>query len=214
MSTHSERRPSVQKTEVVFKLGGRLLSDGERFNTVVRAIEAAAPGRRLLIIPGGGPFADAVREADRRVRLSADVAHWMAILAMDQYAHLIAGRLRGAVLVADRQEIDSALAGPGAPAGATGGPDRDAGLARPKIPVLAPYRWLREADPLPHSWDVTSDSIAAWVAGQLGARRLILVKPAGAAGELVDPFFRHALPPGIEHAIVTADQLERLESEL
>jgi dihydroneopterin aldolase len=126
----------------------------------------------------------------------------MAILAMDQYAHLIAGRLRGATLVASRDEIEGARSRGGRGKGAR------------KIPVLAPYRWLREADPLPHSWDVTSDSIAAWVAGELGARRLILVKPAGAAGELVDPFFQHALPPGIDHVIVTADQLERLDAAL
>ncbi|HET8757356.1 MAG TPA: hypothetical protein VFM58_15160, partial [Solirubrobacteraceae bacterium] len=31
-------------------------------------------------------------------------------------------------------------------------------------------------DGLPASWDVTSDSIAAWVAGRAGAGRLVLVK--------------------------------------
>ena len=45
------------------------------------------------------------------------------------------------------------------------------------VPVLAPLRWLRNADPLPHSWDVTSDSIAAWMAGEFGAADLLLVKP-------------------------------------
>jgi aspartokinase-like uncharacterized kinase len=77
------------------------------------------------------------------------------------------------------------------------------------IPVLAPYSWLRRADPLPHSWDVTSDSIAAWVAGQVRARRLLLVKPAQAAGgNLVDAYFRHALPENIESEIVAADRID------
>ena len=31
-------------------------------------------------------------------------------------------------------------------------------------------------DALPASWEVTSDSIAAWVADQVGAGRLVLVK--------------------------------------
>ena len=63
-----------------------------------------------------------------------------------------------------------------------------------RVPVLAPSQWLREADPLPHSWDVTSDSIAAWVAGAVGARELVLVKPAGAAGaDTVDPYFSRVL---------------------
>ena len=56
-------------------------------------------------------------------------------------------------------------------------------LAAGRVPVIAPYRWLREADPLPHSWDVTSDSIAAWLASALGAARLVLVKPPGATGD-------------------------------
>jgi dihydroneopterin aldolase len=98
----------------------------------------------------------------------------MAVLAMDQSAHLIAARLAGGTLVANCRDMRMAL---------------DAG----RVPVLAPSQWLREADPLPHSWDVTSDSIAAWVAGAVGARRLVLVKPAGAAGaDLIDPYFSRA----------------------
>ena len=45
-----------------------------------------------------------------------------------------------------------------------------------RLNVLAPSAWLLRADPLPHSWDITSDSIAAWIARVLGARRLMLVK--------------------------------------
>jgi hypothetical protein len=54
---------------------------------------------------------------------------------------------------------------------------------------------------------VTSDSIAAWVAGQIGARRLVLVKPVGAtAGSLLDPHFPQALPADVIPVVVTADQ--------
>ncbi|HET9358354.1 MAG TPA: hypothetical protein VFO58_01305, partial [Vicinamibacterales bacterium] len=116
--------------------------------------------------------------------------HWMAVLAMDQYAQLIASRLEGGVLITEPGEIAAAL---------------DGG----SIPVLAPYRWLRKVDPLPHCWDVTSDSIAAWVAGQIDAGRLVLVKPAGAAGdELVDMYFRQVLPDDIASVVVAADRIE------
>ena len=47
----------------------------------------------------------------------------------------------------------------------------------PGVAVLAPYRWMRAADVLPHTWDATSDSVAAFVAGALDAERLVLVKP-------------------------------------
>ena len=58
--------------------------------------------------------------------------------------------------------------------------------SRGRIPVLAPRRFLDEIDasspdPLPHSWDVTTDSIAARVAVHLGAAELVLLKSAPAA---------------------------------
>jgi hypothetical protein len=64
--------------------------------------------------------------------------------------------------------------------------------------VLAPSRWLAAADPLPHTWEVTSDSIAAWAAGELDAAHLILVKPPGASGpHLVDAHFERTRRPGV-----------------
>jgi aspartokinase-like uncharacterized kinase len=59
----------------------------------------------------------------------------------------------------------------------------------PGLPIVAPYHWLRAVDPLPHSWDVTSDSIAAWIAHAVGARRLLLVKPVDKGSDLVDRYF-------------------------
>ncbi len=182
--------------ETVVKVGGGVLAHREHFDAALASIGAAARDCRLLVVPGGGPFADAVREADRRLRLPDDAAHWMAVLAMDQYAHLVAARLAGSVIVEEPREIATALS---------------AG----HVPVLAPSRWLRKADPLPHAWTVTSDSIAAWVAGRVGARRLVLVKPPGATvGDLVDSYFARALPAHVTPLIVLADQEEALRVAL
>jgi hypothetical protein len=74
---------------------------------------------------------------------------------------------------------------------------------------------LRERNRLPHSWAVTSDSIAAWLAGELGATRLVLVKPAGASGGgLLDEYFSRALPAAVTPAVVGADQIEALVAAL
>jgi aspartokinase-like uncharacterized kinase len=89
-----------------------------------------------------------------------------------------------------------------------------AALRAGQLPVLAPSRWLRDADPLPHSWDVTSDSIGAWIAGQAGAARFVVVKPPGASGPLVDPYFEQARPAGVAVTVVSADQRELLASSL
>jgi aspartokinase-like uncharacterized kinase len=178
--------------DVVVKVGGGLLAHPAHVDSVLATLREAAGARRLLVVPGGGPFADAVRDIDRRFTLSDDAAHWMAVQAMDQYGYFLVSRLETAALVCDRAEIAAAL-------------------ERRRIPVLAPLRWLREIDPLPHSWDVTGDSIAAWVAGAAGARHLVLVKPPGVGEHAVDPYFHRALPANMASTrVVAADQLDDL----
>jgi len=186
----------AQIIHTVVKVGGGLLSKAGALDLVTEALTAFSPRRRLVIVPGGGPFADAVRTMFRRIKIGEDAAHWMAVLGMDQYAHVLAARLPGAVLVEQQAEIAAA---------------RQAG----RLPVLAPYRWVRAADPLPHTWEITSDSIAAWIAGMLGARRIVLIKPAGGdPRKLVDPLFIRTLPPAVEHFIITADDLGQLDVAL
>jgi len=186
----------VGMVDAVIKIGGALLHEPGALDTVGRAVVTAARARRLLVVPGGGPFADAVRAVDRGVGLADDAAHWMAILGMEQYAHLLARRIDGARLVECAQEMRAAL---------------DAA----QLPVLAPYRWLRAADPLPHSWDVTSDSIAAWVAGEVEARTLVLIKPvAGDAMSLVDAYFARAVPAHLRVSSVAAADVDQIGSLL
>jgi aspartokinase-like uncharacterized kinase len=172
----------------VVKIGGGLLAHPEHFTVTLDVVARAAAKQRLVIVAGGGPFADAVRTVDDKMRLSPAAAHWMAILAMDQYGELIADRLPRASVADDPAAVEAAL-------------------TDSRIPVLTPSRWLRRADPLPHSWDVTSDSIAAWIAGVLVAPRLVLIKPPGSTGNLVDAYFQRALTNGIEVVTIPADQI-------
>jgi 5-(aminomethyl)-3-furanmethanol phosphate kinase len=197
--------------DAVVKLGGSLLAGGS-LPSLLATLGRLAATHRLVVVPGGGPFADGVRRACSLHDPGASAAHWMAILAMDQHAHLLAGLLPTARLTTGPEEIAKVLA---------------EGL----LPVLAPFRWLRAVDPLPHGWHVTSDSIAAWVAARLSARRLVLLKslddvPAEGGGVLaeaplgspalagiVDEYFAHAVEPGLECWIVSGREPERL-SEL
>lgn len=182
--------------QTVVKVGGGLLSRAGAFELVTGALAAFGKGRRLLVVPGGGPFADAVRELVRRVKIGEDAAHWMAVLGMDQYAHALTEGTAGAVLVEQLPEIHAAL---------------DAGL----VPVLAPYRWLRAADPLPHSWSATSDSVAAWVTGAVSAKRIVLIKPAkGEVSKMVDALFLRTLPAGVDCVVLSAHELEQLGEAL
>jgi dihydroneopterin aldolase len=174
--------------DTVIKIGGGLLAHSSLLDTVIAEAIAAARTTRIAIVPGGGPFADTVRAADKENWLGDDTAHWMAVLATDQYAHLLVARSASLTLAESARDVETAL-------------------ASGKVPVIAPSRWLREADPLPHSWDVTSDSIAAWFASTLGATRLVLVKPPGATGrDIVDPHFRSAVPASVSWSAVPADR--------
>jgi len=123
---------------LVVKVGGSLLPDAAKILTCLEET-----GRPLLVVPGGGPFADMVRFLD----LPPDPAHWMAILAMDLFGWYLAS---GGTPVTHRISIPL------------------------RLEILLPYRVLRVRDPLPHSWDVTSDTISAWVASELGLDLLIL----------------------------------------
>ncbi|HYC31902.1 MAG TPA: hypothetical protein VEB59_06400 [Gemmatimonadales bacterium] len=169
---------------VVVKIGGGLLQADGALGAVALGVASLARQWRVVVVPGGGPLADAVRRLDETIGLSDDAAHWMAMLAMDQYAHVLAERLERAVLVEE----------PGGIAGAFGGG---------RVAVLAPSRWMRSADVLPHTWDATSDSVAAFVAGALGARYLVLIKPVdGDPAALVDPCFGAVVPVGLPWAAV------------
>ncbi|ALK06381.1 MAG: amino acid kinase [Methanosarcina sp. 795] len=143
---------------LVVKIGGSLIKEAtELVNRLVKEFgsgsQKIAEGGytadrfpfSVLIVPGGGIFAEVVRETDEMFCLGADTAHWMAILGMEQYAYYLQDKTgsRAVDSIADVPE---------------------------GVSILFPYRLLREEDPLPHSWDVTSDTIAAWIAKQIGAR--------------------------------------------
>ena len=149
-------RPAARIVLTVVKVGGGLAreaGDGA-LRALCAAIAEAGARHPLLVVPGGGEFADAVREHDRRFGLRPQTAHRMAILAMDQFGWALADLIPGAARCVEL------------------GPPR-AGV----VSVLLPAALLAERDPLPESWAVTSDSIAAWVAGAAGAERLVLLKP-------------------------------------
>lgn len=161
--------------DAVIKVGGRLSRRPAALRRLMRALGRLARTRALLVIPGGGRFADEVRRSDRRFALGGSAAHWMAILAMDQYAYLLAILAGHAAVVRGRGAI---VAG--------------------RLNVLAPSSWLLRTDPLPHSWQVTSDSIAAWVARELSAKRLILVKDVDG---LLDRDPQHGRPARLRRTV-------------
>jgi aspartokinase-like uncharacterized kinase len=153
---------TVSRTDItVVKLGGSF-AGSPYLADWTRAL--ARCGGRAVVVPGGGPFADAVRASQPAIGFDDRAAHEMALLAMDQYAIALAGTRRGFVVAQSLDAIRHVL---------------EAG----EVPVWAPSRMVRRLADIPPSWDVTSDSLAVWLAGRLAAARLLLVKqlePCGA----------------------------------
>ncbi|MDX2257991.1 MAG: aspartate kinase [Hyphomicrobiaceae bacterium] len=140
---------------VVVKIGGSLAADRMRLMAVLDHL-ASAPAP-IIIVPGGGPFADEVRQAQGPLGLSDRACHAMAILAMRQFGLAIAD-LDPRVAHCDTLE--------GLPV-----------TARRGLPALhVPSSDSLSAPELPSSWATTSDAIAAWLAQRIAAAGVVFVK--------------------------------------
>ena len=71
----------------VLKIGGSLF---DKAPDILHGVEST--GADVLVVPGGGRFADLVRKTYDEKSLSEDAAHWMAVLAMDEYAYYLSDK--------------------------------------------------------------------------------------------------------------------------
>ena len=137
----------------VVKVGGSLI-DYRR--EILRELKrfSRENHQKIVIVPGGGVFADTVRRFD----LDDDSGHWMAVLGMNQYGYLLYSEssesgIKTVECFEDAEKRD--------------------------IAIFLPYLALRKNDELPHSWAITSDSIAAWIAEKMGRELIIATDVEG-----------------------------------
>ncbi len=163
----------------VVKLGGSLIDSAELQSWL--GVLASFGGGRVVIVPGGGPFANQVRRAQDLWGFDNKVAHRMAILAMEQYGLMMTGIRPDLRRASSQKEMERLL--------------REAA-----VPVWLPGAMTFENPEIPESWEITSDSLAAWLAETMGAEMLVLVKPFESTGDvltahdlcargIVDPLF-------------------------
>ena len=166
----------------VIKVGGSLLQrSGLPFDLQSWQSTLAKPMTNVWII-GGGTAVDAIRDQDQSQGLSDSTAHWASIKAMDTNAIAFAERLPGWRITDRPEEIfQSAQQLPNPMSALRHLPAANKPLVQNW--VLQTHRWIKAADSelepaqrLPHSWTVTSDSIAAWVAIRIRASQVILLK--------------------------------------
>ena len=123
-------------------------------------MENALEGQNCLFVIGGGEFANLIRKYDREIEFSEDVTHETAIDSMDILAKLLNDKLAFTEISYTIEEAKSIS-------------DSN------KIPIMICSEILKENEPFKHSWDVTSDSIAAYIASLLDAKLLIATNVNG-----------------------------------
>ena len=188
----------------VVKIGGSMTRD-PRLPHWLQML-ATLGGGRVTVVPGGGAFADAARQAQAHWGVDDLAGHNMAVLAMAQVAQLLHALEPRLPLVQHDAEIREAL---------------HAGRPAPWLPL--PLR-RTEPDEIT-SWDVTSDSLALWLARRLNAERLVVVKacevdPAqslaelGASGVLDRRFATWATDASFPIEVLGATEVDRVRERL
>jgi aspartokinase-like uncharacterized kinase len=95
--------------------------------------------------------------ADKQFSLSNKTTHLMAILAMDQYGLLLADFMPNCKVTCSIEETKKVY-------------------NSNTLVVLLPSKIRELTEELPNSWEVTSDSIAAYIAEKLDATKVVLIK--------------------------------------
>jgi aspartokinase-like uncharacterized kinase len=173
----------------IVKVGGSLLAWPELPQALERWLAAQPPAIHVLLCGGGG-FADCIRQADHNFTLGEEASHWLCIDTLALTARLIAQLVPAGLFIATFGELQKRIA-----------------TAQSGLIIFDPREFLQfhEAQlpgtPLPHTWQATSDSVAARLAEVFAADELVLLKSAAptvddlaklVVGGYVDPHFPEA----------------------
>ncbi len=132
------------------KIGGSLQSS-DKLENLCRMINTILEDHRIVIVPGGGQFADQVRKLQKKHNLSDKSAHLMAIKGMETYGLALKDLIPSIKLSKSLKE------------------------AKESSVIYLPYKSVKNSE-LEQTWNVTSDSIAAWICNKTGYENLILIK--------------------------------------
>ena len=142
--------------DYIVKIGGSLVEHIEKFKDLIEKLKEYFQVKPFALITGGGELADIIRKYYQEYELPETTAHWMAITTQNMLATVVNKMIKRSVLINHLTQIDNLLA--------------------TQIPVIEPLNILKKNDELPHSWDVTGDAIAIYIAKKINAKEVILIK--------------------------------------
>jgi 5-(aminomethyl)-3-furanmethanol phosphate kinase len=171
----------------VVKVGGSLWGLPDLSDRLQRWL-SQQPAAHHVLIAGGGTLADQVRHADARFSFGEQKSHELCLDVLRVTARRLGSELPGSKLLIHVEELQAAVRS-----------------LLPTVYVFCPHHFMTVWEPrwhprpLPATWAVTADSIAARLAEVIGAAELVLLKscdppPAGTGG-YVDDYFATAAAP-------------------
>jgi 5-(aminomethyl)-3-furanmethanol phosphate kinase len=196
--------PADATARWVVKLGGSLLR-APALKSWLAMLGECGRGK-CVIVPGGGVFADAVRAAQAPLGFDDRSAHRMALLAMAQCGYALCGMQPALTPVQSVNAVGTAL-------------------ARGQVPVWLPLDLLATHAGVEESWRMSADSLAAWLAQQIKAQRLVLVKHTAiergarmealaTAGVVDELFLEHTREAAFAVEVVDSDAIEQMRMAL
>ena len=141
---------------IVLKLGGSLMHS-EELVFWLENIFSRTTDNIIIVVPGGGEFAENIRELQRQLNFNDKIAHKMALLAMCQYGYFLTGINTDIKIIKNTEALCL-----------------DKNIAETFL--WLPDDSLENISEISENWDFSSDSISLWLATYLTADKLIIVK--------------------------------------
>ncbi len=143
---------------IIVKIGGKILENKENLESTIAQFKHICENdivQKIIIIPGGGTYANFVRKIDEKISIGDDLSHWMAIFAMNCNGIELSQKYNDIKFFDNLGELKK---------------------SNERIAIFLPYDFINQRDELPHIWDVTSDSITLYIAHHLGLKDCFLIK--------------------------------------
>lgn len=142
----------------LFKIGGKILEDLENLNSTISQLEQLYTENlieKIILIPGGGSLANFIRRVYNELKFTEEIAHWMGIISMNYNGLELNKKFPNIEVIENYDKLKE---------------------NRRIFCVFLPYEFIKDNDKLPHSWEVTSDSISLFIAKELELNECYLIK--------------------------------------
>ena len=138
----------------IIKIGGSWIDKAE-LNELIISLSKYSKFENIILVVGGGCFADAVRLVYASKQMSEKTGHFIALKATEMFAHILKEINKSISLVNDIESLK---------------------IIDKKLKVWMPSIVLKDESSFLSSWESTSDSVAAWLHTKVKSKGLVFIK--------------------------------------